>query len=63
MNNPYTPEFTDYFIHDVNREKIEQILREKRNQIKAQTAFSVVTPRFKNTWLNNWKEKAKNGIQ
>lgn len=62
MNNPYTPEFNYLYLNDLNREAIER--KDEKAQAKVcQIKNITVTDRFKNTFLNNWKEKAKNGIQ
>lgn len=56
MNNPYTPEFTYLYLNDLNKEVIEN--NDQKAQAKVcQIKNITVTNRFKDTWLNNWKER------
>ena len=61
MNNPYSKEFEFMFINDLNREiietKNEQALRELR---RIKPALMTVSKRFKDTFLNHYKERETN---
>jgi hypothetical protein len=59
MNNPYTKEYSFLFLNDLNKEAIENKDKDAQRQAIKAKQLTPVSTRFKETFLNAYKERVK----